>query len=204
MKTYWKTYWSNKNNRTVFIFTFAILAIVLFYFLRFLIFNENRKGVVFNDPVLSLFSPVDLSGIIFTITYPIASFGVAIALQKPELFVKLIQVYTILTLLRMFTLYSVALEPPLAIIPLRDALLESTFYTGRENLKDLFFSGHVSILFVFAFVFTNKKLKLLFTLAAIIVGALVLIQHVHYSIDVIAAPVFAYFAFAIQKKINFQ
>lgn len=204
MVSNWKTYWSNKNNRTVFIFSFAIIAIVLFYFLRFLIFTENRKGIVFNDPILNLFPPVDLSVIIFSITYPIASFGVVVALQKPELFLKLIQVYTILILLRMLTLYSVALEPPIAIIPLRDALLESTFYTGRKNLKDLFFSGHVSILFVFAFVFTNKKLKILFAFAAIIVGVLVLIQHVHYSIDVIAAPVFAYLAFIAQKKINFQ
>src|ERR1035437_7945159 len=184
MRTNWRTYWSNKNNRTVFIFSFAIIVMVLFCFLRFLIFNENRKGVVFNDPILNLFSPIDLSIIIFTITYPMASFGVIAVLQKPELFVKVVQVYTILTLLRILTMYSVALEPPTAIIPLRDAILQSTFYTGRENLKDLFFSGHVSILFVFAFVLTNKKLKIVFTLAAITVGVLVLIQHVHYSIDV--------------------
>ena len=175
MKTNWQAYWSS-----------------------------NRKGVIFNDPVLGLFSPVDFSPLIFVITYSFSSLGVAIGLHKPELFVKLIQVYTILTLLRIITLYSFALEPPSEIIPLRDVLLQSTFYSGRENLKDLFFSGHVSILFAFAFVLTNKKLKWLFILAAILVGVLIMIQHVHYSIDVIAAPVFAYFAYALQKKIKFQ
>jgi len=35
-----------------------------------------------------------------------------------------------------------------------------------------------------------------------VVGVLVVIQHVHFSIDVIAAPVFAFIAISIQKKVR--
>ncbi len=104
----------------------------------------------------------------------------------------------------MTCMYLVPLEAPLAIIPLQDELIESLFYSGRRNLKDLFFSGHTATLFVFSYCFTNLKLKWLYLTGGVIVGILLLLQHVHYSIDVMAAPVFTYYAVAFQRKINFQ
>jgi membrane-associated phospholipid phosphatase len=82
--------------------------------------------------------------------------------------------------------------------------LQSTFYSGRVNLKDLFFSGHTAIVFLFVFIFTNPKIKWVFTIAGMIVGVLVMFQHAHYSIDVMAAPVFSYFSILIMEKINYQ
>ena len=204
MKTNWKTYWLSKNHRWIFALSLVVLTIVLFSFLHYLTYNEDRKGLVFDDPFLRLFAPFNLSPVIFILTYSIALIGIIAALQKPELFLKLVQAYTILILLRMLSLFLVALEPPIAIIPLQDVLLQSTFYSGRQNLKDLFFSGHVSILFVLAIILANSKLKWLFVFGAIVVGILLMLQHVHFSIDVFAAPLFAYIACTAQRKINFQ
>ena len=107
-----------------------------------------------------------------------------------------------MTLLRMLCLYLLPLEAPESILPLKDTFLQSTFYSGRENLKDLFFSGHTATIFLFAFGFRKKGTKRFFFVGACVVGVLVLVQHVHFSIDVLAAPLFAYVAVRVQKKLK--
>jgi hypothetical protein len=204
MKDNWQKYWQNKRNRTVFIFSAFFLSVVLFCFLHFLTFIEGSKGYIFNDPILNLFAPIDLSLPTFIITYSFVLSGIIITFRNPGLFVKLVQGYAILTLFRIISLYSITLEPPAAIIPLQDIFLQSTFYSGRVNLKDLFFSGHTAILFLFAFDFKNPLLKRLFIAGGIVIGILLMLQHVHFSVDVFAAPVFAYFTILIREKINFQ
>lgn len=204
MKDNWQKYWQEKRNRTVLINSAAFLSVVLFCFLHFLTFIEGCKGYIFNDPILNLFAPIDLSLPTFIITYSFVLSGIIITFRIPGLFVKLVQGYAILTLFRIISLYSITLEPPAAIIPLQDIFLQSTFYSGRVNLKDLFFSGHTAILFLFAFDFKNRLLKRLFIFAGIVIGILLMLQHVHFSVDVFAAPAFAYFTILIREKINFQ
>lgn len=204
MKINWQTYWQSRGNRTVFIYSAVFLTIVLFCFLHVLTFIEDREGYIFNDPILNLFDPIDFSFTTFIVTYSFVLTGILITFRKPQLFVKLIQGYAILTLFRIFSLFFITLEPPPTIIPLQDIFLQSTFYSGRVNLKDLFFSGHTAILFLFAFDFTNPKLKILFIVGGIVIGTLVMLQHVHFSIDVFAAPVFAYLTIFTREKINFQ
>ena len=104
--------------------------------------------------------------------------------------------------LRSITLFFVPLEPPSNIIPLHDEFLTNTFYAGSQNLKDLFFSGHAATLFLFYFFATNKILKYVFLVAAISVSIGVVMQHVHYSYDVIAAPIFAYIAYRFIVKFS--
>ena len=204
MKNAWQLYFSRPNNRTIFLFTLVLLAITLISFVYFLTFNENRKGYIFNDPILNLFKPVAISEITFFITYFFAIYGIIISFREPALFVSLLNAYTIMTLFRMACLYIIPLEAPAAIIPLKDTFLQSTFYSGRENLKDLFFSGHTATIFLFAFAFRKKGTKILFFFGACLVGILVVLQHVHYSIDVVAAPVFAFLAIKIQMKVKFS
>lgn len=180
------------------------LAIVLFSFLHFLTFNETRIGFVFNDPILSRFEPINVSTITFITTYSFGLTGLVIATQHPIVFIQLIQAYTIMTIIRITCLYLVPLEPPVHIIPLKDIFLESSFYSGRENLKDLFFSGHTATICLFAFGFKNKQQKWIFSIGTVIVAMLILLQHVHYSIDVIAAPIVSFIAIRIQQKLNLQ
>jgi len=188
-----------KNRQLFFVSVLALLA-TLFVFLHFLTYNELRSGYAFNDPVLAWLPPVNFSSFTFLITYSFCLLGAIIALRTPLLFIKLMQAYMVMTLLRMLSLYLLPLEPPAGIIPLSDVLLRSSFYSGRDNLKDLFFSGHTTTLFLFAFIF-EKKLRMLFVMVACVVGMLLMWQHVHYSIDVIVAPVIALLVLRIQKMI---
>ena len=53
---------------------------------------------------------------------------------------------------------------------------------------DLFFSGHTGLPFLMALVFgKDKRLFVLFTFAAVFFGVMVLLAHLHYSIDVLSA-----------------
>lgn len=188
----WKLFLSEKKNKTLFYVVIGSLACILFIFLNFLTYNENRRGFEFNDPVLRLFSPRDLSLFTFLLTYLTALAGIIISLNKPEVFLKLLACYGIMTVIRMFCLYALPFDPPRDIIPLQDIFLRLSFYSGRDNLRDLFFSGHTATLFLFAFIFNERKLKLIFMAIAVTVGVSLIIQHVHYSVDVIAAPIFAF------------
>lgn len=200
MKVAWQIYFSRPNKRVVFIFSLLMLAITLLAFVYFLTYNENRRGFVFNDPILNLFQPIALSEYTFFITYFLAIYGLILSFKEPGLFVSLLQAYTLMTLARMLCMYLVPLEAPESIIPLKDSFLQSCFYSGRENLKDLFFSGHTATIFLFAFGFRKNTLKLLFAIGGVAIGVLVVLQHVHYSIDVVAAPIVAYIAIQLQKK----
>ena len=53
---------------------------------------------------------------------------------------------------------------------------------------DLFFSGHTGLPFLLALIFWDvQKLRVAFVLSSILFGVVVLLGHLHYSIDVLAA-----------------
>lgn len=202
MKANWNTYLKERNNKAVLFISIAALALTLFGFMHFLTYNEARHGFSFADPVLRLLPPVNISLLTFVLTYATCIFGIITAMYEPRIFILLVQAYTLMTLLRMLTLFLVPLDPPQGIIPLKDLFLQFSFYSGRDNLRDLFFSGHTTALFLFAFAFEKKWLKILFTTVGCIVGFLLMWQHVHYSVDVVVAPVVAFVMVFICQKLE--
>ncbi len=67
--------------------------------------------------------------------------------------------------------------------------------------EDLFFSSHTGLPFLMALMFwDNKALRWFFIAAAFVFGAGVLLGHLHYSIDVFAAPFITYAIFRLVQK----
>jgi hypothetical protein len=95
----------------------------------------------------------------------------------------------------------VALNPPAGLVDLHDPLAEIFIY--GENMaitKDLFFSGHTAtMVFVCFFLPTAKERRIAIALSVVLV-CLLLLQHVHYSLDIAAAPLFTLAAIWIVKK----
>lgn len=66
---------------------------------------------------------------------------------------------------------------------------------------DLFFSGHTGLPFLMALIFWDEKLlRYLFLAASLVFGGVVLLGHLHYSIDVFAAFFIAYGINDLAKK----
>jgi hypothetical protein len=201
MEFTWSAALKDKSFRQNLIVSIILLGIVLAIFFFTLQYAETRNGfVIEKDWLKETIAPKDFSNWIFTSTYAATFLGLIYCFRKPQNTLLLIRTYLLLQLFRTITLLLFPLDPPEGIIPLNDPFLHATFYHGRPNLKDLFFSGHVATLVMFIPVVSNKFLKTIIVFATIITGVLLAAQHVHYIIDVVAAPFFAIAAFVIARK----
>ncbi|HEU4717653.1 MAG TPA: phosphatase PAP2-related protein [Bacteroidia bacterium] len=195
-QTTWEKIRADASFRKQLLISFLFLAVVLAGFFFVLAFVENRDGLIIEKGWLDgIASTHDFSAIIFPLTYSTIIAGVIIAAQNPEKLLLMIRAYAFLQLLRGISLLVFPLDPPGGIIPLHDPFLQSTFYNGRANLKDLFFSGHVATIVMFIPVLGRSWLKYTFALSALAVGILLVVQRAHYVADVAAAPLFSGLSF---------
>ncbi len=201
IKSNWVNELSNgKYNYQVYI-SFVLVAFSLFLFTRFLNFVEDRPGVILPDPILQMFSPIDISWFTFAVMYSSVIIAILSLIPSPKLLILGLQSYTVMLIIRTVAMYSIPLEAPATILPLIDPMV-SEVGVGKLMTKDLFFSGHTATIFIMFLVSSNKLYKNLFLIATIFIGFAVLVQHVHYTVDVIAAPFFAYSSYKIVIYIN--
>ena len=196
----WKDYLSDRSRLLLFISSLIYLIFILIVLPVFLEFIENRSGVVLNDPFLNLFEPVDLTWYTFILIYFSLASALIIFAYRPILFHTALLSYAIVASFRILSMYSLPLEAPSAIILLNDPFVQF-FGSGQILTKDLFFSGHTSTLFLIYLISPKGILKSVYLLCTVLVGLFVLLQHVHYTIDVIAAPFFTYASYTIARVI---
>jgi hypothetical protein len=192
----WTGAWRDPGFRIRLVLTVPALVAVLSLLARFLEFVEARPGVVLPDPVLALLSPRDLTWLTFGLIYLGIFFGVARLGAEPRRLLVALQAYVVMVLFRVAAMGVTPLEAPPGMIPLDDPLVR-LFGPGRLLTKDLFFSGHTSTLFLLFLAVPGRRSKALFLFCTAVVAVCVLRQHVHYTIDVLAAPLFAYASFRL-------
>ncbi len=80
--------------------------------------------------------------------------------------------------------------------------LESALLDFITSGNDLFFSGHTGLPFLIALIFWNHLyVRLLFIVSSVIFGVIVLLSHLHYTIDVAAAFFITYSIYHIAIKL---
>lgn len=165
---------------------------------RILEINEVRDGFSFIDPVLSLFSPVDLTWWIFLLLYGGVFITFYYISDRPVRFMMGFQAYFFLLSSRLVAMWLLPLKAPETLIPLFDPFI-SSLSSGIVLKHDLFFSGHISVAVLFAFIVENKRMRFILVTLAVLMSVFILLQHVHYTIDIFVAP---FFSFAIWRAIE--
>ena len=199
-KTNWQFAWQQKYFKQQIIIGFIILLIVLAFFPFFFNYIEKREGTLLNDFVLDFIPSYNLSIAIFTTIWSMGLLLVIRCVQQPKILLLFLWGFILLSISRFISISLLPLQPPNGLIELKDPLSNS-FYGTKFITKDLFYSGHTATQYLM-FLCLQKKWDKIITLASTLaIGIMVLIQHVHYTIDVVFALPITYMVFILTKKI---
>lgn len=202
IKNIWRNNWAAPFFKRKLVQAIILWILVLIAFPIFFNYIEGRNGITLNDPLLAFLPRYNVSVPTFLIIWSMSLWFLYRAIHAPQMLLLFMWGFVVLSLSRFLTIYLVPLNPPADLIPLMDPIT-NLFYGGTSHFitKDLFYSGHTSTQFLIFLCFTKKTDKILALIATCLIGILVLIQHIHYSIDVLAAPVMCYWVFLISKRI---
>jgi hypothetical protein len=163
---------------------------------------QKRQGTLLNDFVLNNIPAIDVSTPIFAIIYGLLIYMLFKVLQKPELFLLFALTFVIETVFRMTSIYLFPLNPPANLVFLHDIFSELLIYGDSEPItKDLFFSGHTSTMVMIWLFVQGQNQKIIAGIATVSLAFLLLLQHVHYTIDVLGALFFTYLSYLIARQI---
>lgn len=194
--------WAQAWARPAFRLGWALLVVLLFGGLLpvlpgFFLWAQARQGTVLADPLLHLLPRHDVATPVFVLMYGSVLVAVGWLTRQPQLFLRGMWGYLILLVLRLTTIWLVALNPPPDLVAMPDPFMAFIFHAAASEAitKDLFFSGHTATVALLAIAVRGRWLSWGLALATLLVGVLVLVQRVHYTCDVVAAPFFAWFAY---------
>jgi hypothetical protein len=183
----WKEALRLPSFRLQFFLTVPIVGVLLFSCAHFLEWIQLRPGVVLPDPLLASFQPHKVTWVVFALIYGSLVLGLGTLSRRPRELLVALQSYALVIAARMAAMYFMPLAPPQKLIRLKDPFVQ--LFDSRVVLTDdLFFSGHVATLFLLFLTAQHRVLQVVFLLATVVVGASLLWQHVHYTIDVLTAP----------------
>jgi hypothetical protein len=157
---------------------------------------DVREGYFFSDLILQWLPAHNVSIAVFFIIWSCSLILLIRFFQDPMILLVALWSYIGVTLLRMACIALISLNPPADLIPLADPIT-NYFYGAHYITHDLFFSGHITSVFLIFLCLKKRPDQLYALICSISLGFLLLIQHVHYTIDVLAAPVFTYAVFRL-------
>lgn len=200
----WSEAWQLRSFRNKTIIALALVAIILLLLPTFFAFIEKREGMVLQDFVLDRLPAMDVSIPTFIIIWSVVLLVFYRMFQNPGLFLVVAYGFILMCMLRVLTISLIPLNPPPGLIALKDPIANIAY--GGKNIfitKDLFYSGHTGNMFLFFLCLQHKWDKIIALSASFMVGILVMVQHIHYTIDVLAAFIFTYFIYLGAKKLAF-
>lgn len=200
----WSKAWQERRFRNKTIIALLLVTIILTLLPTFFAFIEKREGMVLQDYLLDAIPAMDVSIPTFIIIWSVVMLVLYRIYQNPRLFLVVAYGFILMCLARILTISLLPLNPPTGIITLQDPIANIAYGgNGIFITKDLFYSGHTGNMFLFFLCLEAKWDKIIALTASFLIGLLVLIQHIHYSIDVFAAFIFTYFIYLGAKKIAF-
>ena len=196
----WKGALESKSFRIQFIFFAILLSTFSFIFTWFFDFVEARNGIQIHDFVLNTVPAYNVSWGVFFVLYSAIAVGMVTHRAHPNIVLTIVQTYILITFVRMISITLVPLEPPFGYIPLREPIVQFFTNGGRIISKDLFFSGHMTTVLSLYYGTQNKNAKKYLLTCVFAMACLLIVQHVHYTIDVLFAIPFTYLVYQFCKR----
>jgi len=190
----WKEAWKQPLFRRMAIGGLLLVCALLAVWPTYLAKIEARDGLLLNDFVLNALPRRDVSLPVFISLWGAALLLIYRVQKAPGIYLQFIWAYAFLFIARIISIGLTPLDPPPGLIELRDPL-SNYFYGAKFITKDLFFSGHTASICLMAFCLVKPLDRWLVFIGAVVVGVGVLIQRVHYTADVVAAPLFTYLVY---------
>jgi hypothetical protein len=199
----WSYAWLQSSFRIKFIAAWLLLLLMLATFHIFFEYIEKREGVVLYDWVLNQILVYNVSLPVFIFIWGATFLAIIRSIKNPQTCLLMIWTYLLVCIARVIAIWLVPLNPPPNLIPLIDPL--TNFFYGKQYItKDLFFSGHTSSVFIIFLCLTKKTDKAFALISVICIAILLLVQRVHYTIDILAAPIVSYVCYRLAGFIVFN
>lgn len=199
--TRWREEWRDREIVLRWLFSIAVLAGTLFTYQQQLAWVEARPGARLDDPLLRTFAAIDLTWPIFVLVYGGIVAGIVVLAGTPKQLRIAVLGYGLMVAFRTVMMAVTPLDPPAGMILLEDPFI-AMFGVEKTPTRDLFFSGHTATLSLFLFCVTRPAVKWVFFVAAAAMGVMVLLQQVHYTVDVLVAPFASYGAYRISARFH--
>jgi hypothetical protein len=197
----WSIAWQDKQFRWRLILALVVFAIFPWQAAEYFQWIQLRDGKVWPDFLLAQIPSANVSYLIFGIIYFSVIYLLIRLLAKPHQFLWFAWAFNIETLMRFISIYFVALNPPQGLVGLHDPIAELFIYGDTLPItKDLFFSGHTATMVFVCYYLRGMERRIAFVLTGILV-CLLLIQHVHYTWDILAAPIATLASIWIAKRL---
>src|SRR5258708_28807379 len=187
-----------RNKRFIILLIISLIGLIAFAMVLPYFFIEillPKPGITLIDPLLNFFTPKDWSIEIFVLIYLCAVISLVFNFTTPKTILVGLQTYVVVNFMRITSLYLFTLEAPAGTIPLSDPFLTVFAYGQPIYVKDLFFSGHISTLCVFLFIENRKALRYFILISTLTVALLLAWQRVHYTLDMVAAPLITWLVY---------
>ncbi len=198
VKENWKELFHSSVKRSVFISGTILIIAITCVLPAFFNKIEHRNGLVLHDWVLASLPSHNFSIAIFSIIWGMGLLTLYRAVKNPAILITYIWAMIFVIIARIITIRLVPLNPPVGLVPLADPV-NDLFYGHSLITKDLFFSGHTASLVLMFLCMDRKADRVLAFIAIVVLVVLLLIQHIHYTVDIIAAPIIVYVIFRMTR-----
>ncbi|MGH7249432.1 MAG: phosphatase PAP2-related protein [Minisyncoccia bacterium] len=197
---FYKKYFASKNFVLSFFVGLLLLGVSLVtqFFISGYVDRSASQPVT--DIILSNTRVYDVSAIFVWGAILLAFICIAIVLLRINYAPFVMKSVALFTLIRSIfvSLTHISPFPTHAII--NSPFFNREVFNGIFTGNDLFFSGHTGVPFLLALIFwQNKNLRFIFLGFSVMFGIVVLLGHLHYSIDVLSAYFITYSIFHICK-----
>lgn len=175
---------------------FVLLSLSLVANFAANVFATNRMGNPVNDLILDNIPTYNVSALFFQGFGLFLVFALALLIIKPKRIPFAFKSLAVFILIRSLFIILTHMGPPANEMFFDPGTISRKLTAGA----DLFFSSHTGLPFLAALLFwENKTYRYIFLVLSFVFGAVVLLGHLHYSIDVFSAFFITYGIYHISR-----